>query len=527
MSAISYFDAYCTIGRTLRWAPGMPETAEQILAAMDHFGIHEALVVDSLCASTDPPAGNERVLQRIQAHPRLHAAWAGLMTGSRELPPPEQLLERMRAESVRALFLFYGQFDIRLDEWGVDDLLEPFAEARAPVFFCPTKLLDAGRVDATDWANIVRICRRFSELPIVVSESRIYGGQRSLYQALDRCPNLHVDLTAIWLHKRIEFICREFGADRLVWSSRLPEFSPAAPLTQINCSGISADDLALIAGGNLRRLLSWHEPTPPVEVDLPAPIDSLHRKARERISLSDERFHDCHGHLGWCSNRHVVHETPEGLVAEMDKFGIRAGCVFSFAGAMVDEDFGNDRAFEMVSRFPERFLGFTLINPHRGEAEIIRQLELGFDRGFRGIKLATAFQQAPPDHPGVDVACRFADEHGLLMLNHVWGSVENMRRLCTSYPNATFITGHTTLEFAGLTREVDNLYICTCPIHAWNQVEEYVAAYGADRLLFGSDLTDLPIGWGLGPILYARISESDKRLILGENLVRLLQGLSD
>jgi predicted TIM-barrel fold metal-dependent hydrolase len=49
-----------------------------------------------------------------------------------------------------------------------------------------------------------------------------------------------------------------------------------------------------------------------------------------------------------------------------------------------------------------------------------------------------------------------------------------------------------------------------------------VELYGADRLLFGSDLTDLPIGWGIGQIAYARIPEADKRLILGGNLRRLM-----
>jgi predicted TIM-barrel fold metal-dependent hydrolase len=50
-----------------------------------------------------------------------------------------------------------------------------------------------------------------------------------------------------------------------------------------------------------------------------------------------------------------------------------------------------------------------------------------------------------------------------------------------------------------------------------------VELYGADRILFGSDLMDLPIAWGMGQIMYARISEADKRKILGENLKRLME----
>ena len=47
--------------------------------------------------------------------------------------------------------------------------------------------------------------------------------------------------------------------------------------------------------------------------------------------------------------------------------------------------------------------------------------------------------------------------------------------------------------------------------------------YGADLIMFGSYLTYLSVAWGLGPILYARISEADKRKILGENLLGVLK----
>jgi predicted TIM-barrel fold metal-dependent hydrolase len=57
-------------------------------------------------------------------------------------------------------------------------------------------------------------------------------------------------------------------------------------------------------------------------------------------------------------------------------------------------------------------------------------------------------------------------------------------------------------------------------------VERVVAAIGADRFMFGSDLTDLPIAWGFGPILFAHITEEEKRLILGENLQKILQQYS-
>jgi len=75
-------------------------------------------------------------------------------------------------------------------------------------------------------------------------------------------------------------------------------------------------------------------------------------------------------------------------------------------------------------------------------------------------------------------------------------------------------------------KKYPNLYVCSVPLLSPRACEEVVDAIGADRFLFGTDLLDLPIGWGLGPILFARISPEEKRLILRENLKRILSKYS-
>ena len=106
------------------------------------------------------------------------------------------------------------------------------------------------------------------------------------------------------------------------------------------------------------------------------------------------------------------------------------------------------------------------------------------------------------------------------------GGPEQIGRLCTTYPDACFIAGHSAGNYAEVTQSVSNLFICTCPFLRWGQTEDYVGLYGADRILFGSDLTDLPIAWGLAQIMYAEISEEDKRKILGGNLEQLMRRYS-
>jgi len=388
---------------------------------------------------------------------------------------------------------------------------------------------------------VVRICRKFPRLPVVVTENRIYKSQRAVYAAMAACSNLRLDLSALWLHRRIEFICREFGAERLVWGSQLPERNPGVPLMQLNYSEVAPEELALLAGGNMRRLLSWnpavkfvaenvpspdgarsHTCTSVRSLIFPPPLDPLHRAARERRPLANELFYDCHGHIGWCSPHHVVQDTLGDIVREMDRFGVRVCCVFGLEGVFSDETYTNDEVAAAVKRFPDRFIGFTLANLNHGERLLRQELERGLNLGMKGIKLINSYHGYPAEGPLVDVACEFAHRRGQLILNHHWGSATQIERLCKTYPNACFFTGHSTTEYVEVVKRVPNLFICTCPFLAWGQTENYVRLYGADRILFGSDLTDLPIAWGLAPIFYARIPEADKRKILGENLKKLL-----
>ncbi len=524
MAEIRYFDALCVLGRTVRMTEGQPETPEAILEAMDHCGIHEALVVDSLAMEANPAAGNERVLARTREHPRLHPAWCGLMTHSRELPPPNELVERMRAEGVGALFLFHGLMDIRLEAWAIDDLLAELEAARVPLFISPDRSRERGRGDIMAWDAVVRICRDFPDLPVIATEPRNMTHQRTAYAALDAAPNLRLDISPLWRAGMIEFICEHWGAERLVFSAGLPARDPAAAKMHLDRADISEAELARIAGDNLRELLSWNQNVTSVadEVSFPAPVDELHRRAREREDLSGEGFLDCHGHLGRATPNHVNHLPVEGMLREMDRCGVEHCLVFGLEGVLGEETWCNDYVADAVRRFPDRFTGFTLVNLNHGEAALRAEMERGFGMGLRGVKIINSYQGYPTEGPLVDVAVEFCHERGLFVLNHDWGSARQIERLCTRYPDACFITGHATPGYADVTRRVQNLFISTCPFHTWRQTEQFVALYGADRLLFASDMTDLPIAWGMGPIMYARIPEADKRRILGGNLGGLL-----
>ena len=295
-------------------------------------------------------------------------------------------------------------------------------------------------------------------------------------------------------------------------------------LGHLNYSDIGPEELAAIAGGNLRRLLSWGEsPLPETVVHLPSPVDELHRMAREHRPLRGQGFLCGHGHLGGHPFVHVADGSVRELVGEMDRLGIERGILFADGGLNSDEVYGNDLVLAAGQEHPTRFIGFVTVNLNRPPEEIRQEMDRGFSMGLKGIKLHAYLNAYDTNGPHVEIACAFANEQRSFIINHDWGDAQRMLYLCRKYPDACLITGHTSMEAASVIGQVDNLYIGSCPLNSYGSTEAFVEKVGADRILFGSDLSWNPIGWGLGPVLYARIPLEAKRLILGGNLSRLLQ----
>lgn len=528
MTDLNAFDVACVVGRHCRLKAGGLHSASDLLGEMDHFAVAEALVLDSLAREHHPADGNSRILSVANTSKRLHPAWALLPPGTTgEQPGPEELLALMRKHHVGAVWLLPGQYRFSIADWCIDPLLEPLAEARVPAVVNPNEVGSSEPgADQTDWGAVAGLCRRWPTLPVIVSEFRIRRGQRQMFRALDACENLRIELSGLWLYRNIEYIVERWGAGRLLFGSNWPAFGHGMTLAHLTTAEISDADKLRIAGDNLRELIRWCEPEHP-SVEFPPAADAYARFARTAERPADMRFWDCHGHIGGrMRDYHIPDGELQATVAEMQRLGVDRCCVFSFSGVTGDEVFGNDIVVEAVQRYPDRFVGFTTVNPHRGREAMLAELERGARLGLRGVKLIPHYQGYPAEGPLIDVACEWAHERHQIILNHGWGSAKQIERLLTAYPDACYIAGHATSAYAELMRRHGNLYVCSCPLLAPRACEELVAAIGADRLLFGSDLQDLPIAWGLGPILSARLTEAEKQLILGGNLRRILERYS-
>ena len=76
-------------------------------------------------------------------------------------------------------------------------------------------------------------------------------------------------------------------------------------------------------------------------------------------------------------------------------------------------------------------------------------------------------------------------------------------------------------------RSYENMFLETCNSYAWyGLIERMVEKAGAERICFGTDMPFLSPGQQIGRILGARISDHDKRRILGLNAKEIFPATS-
>jgi predicted TIM-barrel fold metal-dependent hydrolase len=217
----------------------------------------------------------------------------------------------------------------------------------------------------------------------------------------------------------------------------------------------------------------------------------------------------------------------------MDAYGIDVTVLSSHAAISADVVRGNDETLRALDAFPDRLLGYCVINPNYPEVAL-REIERCFAHpGIRGFKFHPELHgDYPLTGKGYAAAWEFAHERSLPVLSHSYfagDGLDSFASLARRYPRATVILGHAGIDHGidavqGLVLDHPNvvLDLCGALSHA-GVLEQLVERVGADRLLFGTDMPFMSGARQLGTILYSRLSDAQRRAILGGTAARLFR----
>jgi hypothetical protein len=259
---------------------------------------------------------------------------------------------------------------------------------------------------------------------------------------------------------------------------------------------------------------------------------TIQERAARGLPLDDVLIIDAHAHFGDCSQVHAPFGSAEGMLASMERIGIRTTCISAHMAIGSDYHWGNDQVAEAMRRYPERFAGYVFINPNYPqdiEAEIAR----GMDQlGLWAVKIHPSINEYPPDGPAYQRVYAIMQERKGLVLSHTFGKAEILDKLSATYPDVTFINAHIGGGYDGrqpaswvpLVRERPNVYvdIVASPV-PYGGLAKLAAEVGADKILFGTDTPFCDTAHQIGKVTHARLSDEDKRKILGLNTQRLME----
>ena len=516
---LSFFDSNCVIGRrSIRRSEQPTEfyTLESLLAEMDYAGIDKALVYHSLAKEYDPTLGNRKLLDEIKGNDRLCPCWVIMPHTTGEMPSPDALTNEMTACGVKAVRLFPSDHLFSLSDWSCDELLKELENHNIVVII---------ELDQIGWDGINSLCSRYPRLPVIITNLN-YRIDRYLYPLLDRFKNLHIEISGYQVHRGIEAICSRFGAEKLIFGSRMPYFIPGPAMALVEYSLISPKDKSLIASGNLGRLLGIENKP------------SERKISGENIGvfsfLKGELVIDAHTHMGPYYNFHIPDNDSDSMIEVMDRLGVSLACTSPHVGITPDFKMGNDIALQAMRKHSGRFFGYITINPNYPE-EIMQELERCYEMGMRGIKIHPSLHGYPADGDNLRAMWEFAAEKSLPVLSHTWAgdrtcSPSVMGKLADEYPSVTVILGHSGGTLSGYNESIEvakkreNVFLETCGSSVfYGVIEMMTEGVGADKILFGSDMPFVNANAQIGKILYARISDEDKRKILGLNMANILK----
>jgi predicted TIM-barrel fold metal-dependent hydrolase len=525
MNDIIYIDAYAAIGKEGRKDELTPWKTESLLDEMEHTGIHGSLVYHNVAREYDCAYGNRMLNDELDKSPRLFPCWVLLPHHTGEMPVGSELVARMLDNGVRAAKLCPKYHNYTLEPSTCGSLLGALEDAEI--------LLSIDIAD-TSYAELAETALRHPRLPILLT-SAYWSQVREILPFMDRCPNVHVEFSALQANYAVERFAERYGPERCLLGTNAMHKSPGAAKAFIDYAELSDDARRLIAGGNLARLL--HVEVLPEKYPARDDGEILTRVKQgqplDHIEVIDSHAHMLHdGGMG-VGILPMAQGDADNMIARNRRMGVDHVMISSWIGIFADCEEGNRVLKQAIDRYPDDILGYATIDPNYLDSdEFAAWITRAHDEwGFPGMKPYFPRVGIPYNSPRYDPWYEYGNEHRLVCLLHSSGGsfVKEAEEISDKYPEITFLLAHsgesfqTARERLPLVRDRENVFLEITLTPVTLGVIEYMASeVGAEKVIFGTDAPmrdPLPqFGW----VCYAHLSEHEKTRILGGNMREIL-----
>lgn len=191
--------------------------------------------------------------------------------------------------------------------------------------------------------------------------------------------------------------------------------------------------------------------------------------------------------------------TVSGLLKDGEKFGIEKFLVHSVATVPRQVTAINDFIASAVTEHPDKFIGFGSLHPDSENMD--GDLKHLVDLGLKGVKLHPDFQFFYLDEEkGLDMFRKIAAYNLPVMVHcgdtrYDYSSPEHLKNMLLEIPELRVIGAHLGgwsrwEEAVAILPGIPNLWVDCSSSFSWLSPEKsvaYIRAFGADRVMFGTD----------------------------------------
>lgn len=226
----------------------------------------------------------------------------------------------------------------------------------------------------------------------------------------------------------------------------------------------------------------------------------------------------------------------DSLLEIAEKAGINKCLVHSVATTEAQVEIINNFIAESVKAHSELFVGFCSLHPSMSKEKIEAEIDRASSLGLLGIKLHPDFQLFHIDDRKAYDIYEVAEDRHIPILFHTgdyryqWSSPERLARALRDFPKLTAIGAH----FGGWSEwdngvkyltDNENVFVDTSSsfyLISPEKAKEYISAFGADRVLFGSDYPMWNVADDIEFMKKLDLPQDDFEKIMFKNACKLL-----
>jgi predicted TIM-barrel fold metal-dependent hydrolase len=533
----TYLDCFATVGKRGPKDIEAPYTTEDLIKEMEWCGIHGTLVAHAASREYDPTFGNKMLMQELKKSKRLYGVWAVMPHHTHEMPPPEDLVQMMKDNGIRAAKMHprTHRYPFSVDWCG--DLLKSLQRHDIPLFLEGGHLYSPDIFEPSNQVLVKEldvVLSRFPGLNVVLQGAR-WDATRFMHWLMTRHRNLHIELSAHQGNRAIEVFTEWFGAERILFGTGAMEKSPGAAKSFIDYCTLTDEQKQLIAAGNLARLMKLEKLPPPYPAGA-TPRDAIVVAARQGKPLKDTLIIDAHAHINHEGGEgtgfiHCPYSDADSMRERARLMGIDQMCISSFCAIWVDPDPGNLITLRAMKKYPRFYHGYGSLQPGyvkdwpRELKRIHQQYHMG---GMKPYHPRTYIPYNDPAwHPWYEYGNRM---RAYCLIHPSPDVVPEMLDIAPKFPDISFIMAHTGASYTDARKGIEIAQRCpnvfleiTLTAVTYRVIEFMVKHVGAERVLFGSDqpMRD-PIpqfGW----MAYAHCTPEEKKKMFGLNMQKILR----